>query len=323
MARSQKLVGAILSLTLLTLPIIAVIQKQAIADWYKLRNYEPPAAVAAIASATTMTEEGKKLFYVNQPALLDKTNFRQYCSDSEQSIVLGCFRSGEGIYLLNVTDSRLNGVVEVTAVHEMLHAAYERLSDNEQQRIDQLTLGQLNVVKDKRVQETISQYESKGSAVVADELHSILATEVSSLPTELEQYYKQYLGDRKKVVAFAQQYASEFTSREKQLEVYKAQLESIKKQSDADEATLRATASSITRERARLDTLLASGDYEAYNAVVNAFNASVRAYNNKLGAYKQLIVQYNDIVQQYNALASEERELVDAIDSRLDTQAIE
>ena len=34
-------------------------------------------------------------------------------------------------YIYNVNDERLNGLKEVTAAHEMLHAAYERLPESD------------------------------------------------------------------------------------------------------------------------------------------------------------------------------------------------
>ena len=77
-----------------------------------------------------MTDKGRNLFYVYDPQLLDKDGFNTQCTIEEQSIVLGCY-DGSGIYLYDISDVRLEGVEEVTSAHEMLHAAYGRLSAKE------------------------------------------------------------------------------------------------------------------------------------------------------------------------------------------------
>ncbi len=50
----------------------------------------------------------------------------------KRNAILGCYNpSSRDIYIYNVTNSELDGVKEVTAAHEMLHAAWERLSESE------------------------------------------------------------------------------------------------------------------------------------------------------------------------------------------------
>ena len=44
--------------------------QQRIIDWWKLRGYTPPAAVATLATEDTMTEYARHLFYVNKPVLV-------------------------------------------------------------------------------------------------------------------------------------------------------------------------------------------------------------------------------------------------------------
>ncbi len=106
--------------------------KQGLQDYYNLHNYQPPARMSEIATQDTFTDYGRKVFYVNYPSLSDKAVFAQPCPSStrEQTIILGCYHGPQaGIFLLNVTDPRLNGVQQVTAAHEMLHAAYDRLGE--------------------------------------------------------------------------------------------------------------------------------------------------------------------------------------------------
>ena len=175
-----------------------------------------------------MNEYGKKLFYVQRPLLQNLDEFRNSCSTSEQTIVLGCYKTNVGIYIYGIEDSRLQGVKQVTAAHEMLHAAYDRLSQSEKNKVNQLTLSAFNQLTDERVKKNIESYRTRDASVVPNELHSILATEVDSLPPELEQYYKKYFIDRHKIVAFSNQYEGEFTRRESAIDAYDKQLEDTK-----------------------------------------------------------------------------------------------
>src|SRR3989344_1018679 len=141
MSRFGRVFWGIASLTALALLVLGLLNLQAINDWLRLRNYDPPSAIAAIAKADQMTDNAKDLFYVTRPELINQANdFRQACPSFEQTIVLGCYRSGlsSAIYIYDVPDARLDGVVEVTAAHEMLHSAYDRLGQDEKNRIDGL-----------------------------------------------------------------------------------------------------------------------------------------------------------------------------------------
>ena len=296
-------------------------QRQVIYDWWRLRDYEPPARIVALADAATMTDYGRKLFYVHRPELNDKAAFSANCQGIEQSIILGCYISRTGIYLFDVKDPRLAGVEEVTAAHEMLHAAYDRLGGEERQRIDQQLAAAFAKLDDERIIKTMVAYRQRDPSIVPNELHSIMATEVRDLPAELENYYKRYFTDRLKVVAFSEQYEQAFTERKNQVARYDTQLAELKQQIAAAEQALSGQVEAIRRERARLDALLESDQTEQYNAAVPGFNAQIRQYNSLIATAQNLIEQFNQIVAARNAVAVEQQELVEALDSRLMPQA--
>ena len=224
---------------LLATPAVAFWQRQNLYDWWRLRSYQPPPAIVALADASSMSELGRKIFYVNQPRIDNSSNFRIHCSETEQTIILGCYKSGDGIYMYGVTDPRLNGIVEVTAAHEMLHAAYDRLGAQQRERIDQLTQQTAARLDSDRLIKTIEQYRLKDPASVPDELHSILGTEVAELPPELENHYRLYFNDRGKVVGLAKQYESEFDLRSRQVAAITSQLNALKTSIENDSAALR------------------------------------------------------------------------------------
>lgn len=315
-----KFFGTLVGIILIVFLGLALLNWQSLYDTARLYNYSPPANIAQLASSTAMNDYGRRLFYVNHPELNDKTSFSGKCDSTEQSIVLGCYINTKGIYIYKVSDPRLKGVQEVTAAHEMLHAAYDRLSKSERENIDALIAATFANLNDQRLKTTIEAYRSKDPSVVPNELHSIMGTEVRKLPPELEQYYTKYFYDRTKVLAYSEAYEGEFTGRKVQIAAYDSQLTSLKNDIDSSEKILTAQTESLSLQRAELDRLLAAKQYSAYNSQVDSFNSVVKRYNALVITTQSNIRQYNEIVNARNAIALEEQDLVKALDSRLQTQ---
>jgi chromosome segregation ATPase len=295
------------------------VQHQAILDWYKLENYTAPAEVAQLATDTTMTPYARKVFYVNAPALEGKVEFKQCKIGGEQTIVLGCYHGNQnGIYVLNVTDPRLEGVEQVTSAHEMLHAAYDRLSSSERKKIDtQLRDYYNHQLTDERVRQTVENYRTFEPNELTNEMHSIFGTEVANLPAPLEQYYQRFFTDRSKVVAYAARYQAEFTTRQQAIKADDDKLTALKSQIDSLKADLTSREKQLDSDSARLQQLKAQGNVAAYNAGVPPFNASVNIYNAEVQQTRSLISQYNDLVARRNAIVLEAQQLTNEIDSNV------
>ena len=200
--KTRRLTNAFATLVILAVPSVGYLQRQAFFDEFRLHGYVASSDISQLATDTSMLPSMRRLFYIYHPELQEKVAFNSSCRDNEQTIVLGCYVDTRGIYLLNVTDSRLTGVEQVTAAHETLHAAYARLSQNEQKKVDAMTMSYYATVTDQRLKDTIELYKKQDTRIVPNELHSILGTEVRTLPGDLEQYYKRYFADRSKVVSF-------------------------------------------------------------------------------------------------------------------------
>lgn len=308
----------VFSLIVIVLVSVGIWQRYYIYDQIRLWHYQPSAAVTQLADETTMVQSARRVFYANHPALDDRSTFSGHCTAAEKTIVLGCYVSNQGIYLYDVTDSRLHGVVEVTAAHETLHAEYDRLSPGEKKKVNAMLTAAYAQVTDQRIRDTIKSYQDSG-ADITNELHSILGTEVRTLPADLENYYRQYFSNRSAIVAFSEQYESEFTNRQQQVAAYDVQLKTMKQQIDESEAALKQQAQQINAAYAQLQELRAQNNIEAYNAGVPSYNKSVSTYNAQVKQVQNLISQYNVIVTRRNAIAVEENQLSQAIDSRPDT----
>ena len=263
-----------------------------------------------------MTDYGRKLWYLSQPILDDKTKFVGDCSSAEQSIVLGCYVSDKGIFVLRVTDNRLSGVQEVTSAHEMLHAAYERLSDNDKKDVDSMTNKAYQDLKDDRVIKNIEAYRSRDSKVVPNELHSILATEVEKLPSDLEKYYQKYFNNRLRVIEYSKNYEKVFTGIKDNADTIESQIISQKRIIDEQESSIKNQANQLESDRRKLDQLLSANKRDEYNAQAKYYNQNVKGYNQLVAQYKQSISNYNDLVNKYNDLALIQKQLISAIDAK-------
>lgn len=315
----KRIVTVSLTLVIAIVPVIGFMKRQAIFDWYRLRDYQPSAAIAALADNTTMTDTGRHLFYVYHAELQGRDDFNQSCQFSEQSIVLGCYVSNQGIYIYDVEDERLAGIEEVTAAHEVLHAAYDRLSSSERGRIDALTAQVFEGITNPRVLDSVKAYHDKDPAIVPNELHSIIGTEIRDIPEELETYYARYFKDRKTVVGYSEKYEKAFTERKARADSLLRQIEAVRVQIEQNDADLTRMRTELEAEYRALESQRASAEPSSFNARVRAYNAQVQTYNTKVRQSYVLIDRHNALVNEYNQVVLEEKELIKAIDSRPST----
>jgi hypothetical protein len=300
-----------LAFGLVVLAWVSLWQHQAIADWVKLHSYQPPSQIAQLARQTTMTPAAQHFFYINHPQIDAASKFNSQCDAREQSIVLGCYRGGEsGIFILKVTNHKeLNGVMQVTAAHEMLHAAYDRLSDTERNRVDQeLQNFYQNGHVSNAIKTEMAAYKRTEPNQVVNEMHSVFGTEIADLPPALEQYYSRYFSDRHKVTADAAHYQAAFRDRRAQIDQLTGQLNTLKSQIDANEATLHQQSTQLDQRRQQLEG--EKHNPRQYNSDAREYTSQVQTFNDLLAKTKQQIGQYNGLVKQLNKLVLEEQQLV-------------
>ncbi|MDL2363431.1 MAG: hypothetical protein QFB86_03580 [Patescibacteria group bacterium] len=319
----SRLVKSLLYVTFAVLAFgVAVTQQRTISDFMKLHNYTAPEQVAKIASQDSFTDSARRIFYVNHPDINDRASFVKFCPSGakEQTIVLGCYQSDQaGIFLLNVNDPRLDGVKQVTAAHEMLHAAYDRLSSSDKQSVNKQLLDYYNnSLTDERLKTTIDAYKKSEPGDVVNEMHSIFGTEVAQLPPELEVYYKQYFVNRSAVTSLSAKYQAEFTSRKDLVASADARLKIIKQRVEDIESGLKDKQSAITNRQQTL-TQLRSSDVSAYNAAIPEYNQLISSYNQDVQRVRVLVNEYNALVSKRNAVAVEEDQLVKSLGAQPET----
>lgn len=311
---------AILLVALLVMLGFAWTKRYQLQDWWRLRDYTPPSAVAQLADQDTMNDYTRHLFYLNHPKLLATvTQFRQYCPENEDTIVLGCYHTGQnGIFIYAVPDPSLAGIQQVTAAHEVLHSVYARLSSSDRSKLNgELESFYEHGLTDSNVKAEVGLYKKTEPGAVYDEMSCTFGTELATLPPSLEAYYAKYFNNRQKIVQYEAQYRVQFTSRQQQISNYDAQLSTMKSQINSQQSNLTTEASSLDTQKANLDQLLSSGQVSAYNAGVNSYNNQADSYNVGVSALKREISSYNQLVDTRNSIAGQLTTLDSAIDTRV------
>lgn len=296
---------------------VAWSNKYELHDWWVLRNFEPTADVSAISKTLELTDEGQRIFYVHDPRILDAEGFNTNCPIRENSIVLGCY-DGAGIFIYDVPEIRLNGIEEVTSAHEMLHAAYERLSESEKTEVNYWLNVAYETSASQRVREVLSTYDQNNKTLLLNELHSIVATEMEEIPEYLEGYYSRYFKDRSKIVEISKQYEAVFTELQDQVKVLDAQLEQLSAKVNLQEAEVESLYDQVVSSENNLKSLLAREEFEKYNASLPAHNSLINTYNSKIAILEGYIETYNNLVSRRNDLSVEQNNLVKSIDSRFE-----
>lgn len=306
-AKSNRLSSLLIIGLWLLAVLIIIYNRQSIVDWYKLSNYKAPAQVQKIAEETSMTDYGKKVFYVNHPAVQDKAEFNHNCPNNggERTNILGCYHGNQsGIFVYNVSDQRLDGVIQVTAAHEMLHAAYDRLSQAQKDKVNAMLEDYYkNSLTDSRIKKTIDLYKQSEPNDVVNEMHSIFGTEISNLPPALENYYKKYFINRGAIAGLSNKYQSVFTSQKAQVDAADARLDQFKQRIDGLESDLRAQEEILANMQQTLNRLHRAGSVDQFNAMVPVYNSKVNAFNDEVDTYQSLIAQYNQLLEQRNSIA--------------------
>lgn len=238
-----------------------------IGDWWFLRSYTPPAKIEALASQATMTQDAKKIFYRSDPEInTNRSDLARNCRIyDDKTIELGCYLSTQKIYLLDIQQPELASEMSVTAAHEMLHAAFDRLSFSERSQLSARLNEVYSKINDQDLKKRVQEYGDLSPDELTNELHSILATEYPNLPPDLEQYYQRYFTNRSTVVAYSTQFNDAF--------------EGLKRQINALDTRIKS-------RRAQMDTYLARGQVAAYNSQVPIINQDIQSYN-------ALVDQYN------------------------------
>jgi hypothetical protein len=318
--RRSNLFRLIGSLIILVFALTVFVFRQQLIDQYNVWSYHPSEEVARIADTAKLSPTGEFYFYTSHPEIDGRAAFNAHCTQQgEKTAILGCYASGR-IYVFDVTDDRLNGIKEVTAAHEMLHAAYERLDDSEKQRINQLVENQLASVTDTRIKDLIELYDKTEPGERANELHSILGTEVKNLSPELEKYYSRYFKDRLSLVSLSQKYESIFTEINDEQNALVEELNSLAADITARSATYNSDTNKLNADITAFNQKASSGGFDS-QAQFDAERRALLVRQSQLQAARAelntMIAKYNTDRQKLETLNGQAEALNRSINSQL------
>lgn len=314
----QLLIGSVLVLAAGWL----ILNRQFVQDSFQLMNYQPTDSVRQLADTTQMSSTGRRTFYLGQPQIDGSATFGDRCQQHETgAAVLGCYVSGQ-IYIYDVRNAELEGIKEVTAAHEMLHAAYDRLSADDKSQVNSwLDVAQKRLSDDAAFRERMKVYQDLSAADRLNEYHSVLATEISDVGPELEQYYSRYFENRSAVVAMHQRYAGVFRELEAEAQQLAASL-------DAQATSINQRSQTYSREVALLDGQISAFNRRAsteggfssraeFDSVRRTLENQAAALESERSAINMAIDSYNRDKQRYDGVAAHLVQLNQSIDSSL------
>ena len=211
--------------------LIFLVYRQRIIDQIIVWSNNPSADVINLVDRAGMNDNGKFYYLASQPKLFppeESIKFDQICNQIESTTAIqGCYYDSR-IYIKDIVDEQLDGISEVTAIHETLHAIYYRLSSNEKSKIDTLLQTEYNKFKDdKAFSDLMAFYSRSEPGQRNNELHSMIGAEVAVISPELESYYSKYFFDRQKVVALNTKYSGVFKILKERADTLSVQLTAL------------------------------------------------------------------------------------------------
>lgn len=291
----------------------AVFNRQLIIDQVSVWGYTPSADVAALTERSSLSDRGQFLFYATKPEISSPTALNEQCPRQEiGNPILGCYTGDDRIYIYDVTNQQLDGMKEVTAAHEMLHAAWARLPQSERDRLGRQLEAVYATSTDEAFRERMAYYERTEPGEFHNELHSILGTELAVLPTELEAYYAQYFADRQVVVGLHAGYSAVYTRLNDRAHQLYVEMDTLSKSIDAQNAAYSAASAQLSSDidsfnaRAEAGSFVSLGQFYAERSALISRSSQLeqerQALNADIEQYNTLYAEYQDIAGQIDVL---------------------
>lgn len=309
-------------LILVAVVIAGVLNREWIYDWLRGATYQPTVEMVEIRNKLQLTGRGEFLFNAAQPELNEAADFNVNCRQDESEVaVLGCYTLGN-IYVYNITDTKLAGIRELTAAHELLHAVWARMDESEKKELEpilqQVYQGNLDILKD-----DIGTYTESEKL---EEMFVRAGTEIKQLPVVLEKRYAEIFKDQDKVVDFYDSYIAVFREIKVRMEKLVSEIEILKNEIDtkmlvynAEVAALDADIASFNSCADTVGCFVSEWEFYAQRNALVARESALSALGDDIS---NLIDTYNAKVDEYNADVTESRKLQNMIDSRVEAVEI-
>jgi hypothetical protein len=304
-----------LNVALLLVIAWLVTHRERVIDQFTVWNYSPPAAIAEYATRADLTDEGRFLLYASTPSISTGKAFDSACATRQEGVgILGCYLPAtRTVHLFDVTDARLDGLDEVVASHEMLHAAWDRMSDAERSALaPMLEAEAAKRSDDKDLSDKLAFYAASEPGERLNELHSILGTEYASLSPALEAHYALYFADRSIIVGLHDKSSAVFVEQQKQITALTDQINGLAAAIDADYAAYNTGYDSLSADVATFNARAKSGAFSSQAEFEDARSALIARQTDLDAQYQSITTrhaQYDSLVAQLSSLNAQVDEL--------------
>jgi outer membrane murein-binding lipoprotein Lpp len=322
---TSRIFTSLLVVSLVAGCVVAYLHKQQINDHFAAQRFEPTAQIVTLTDDLRLTEAGHRIFWASTPTLDASQNFNTQCAGvdhSEEGHILGCYTAGS-IHLFEINDERLNGIVEVTAAHELLHATFARLSDGERSSL----VKKLNALYDEmspndpELRQRMEVYSGLSKTAFANELHSVLGTERRDLPEWLERHYETWFTERGIILDFFDSYHAVFSQLRQRADELEAAMTALRSDVEARSADYDAEVERFNREWAafvaRNDAFEFSGNPEEFYLLRDDFYSRRDALGEMMRGLNADIERYEQMRTELLELSELNHELERQLDSEL------
>ncbi|GAA3585176.1 hypothetical protein GCM10022198_05580 [Klugiella xanthotipulae] len=304
--------------------ILGFTNRQLISDQISIWGFTPSPSVTQVQERMQLTDRGDFVFLASNPTLESSSLFNDQCAQvdhSEEGHVLGCF-TGSRIHLFMVDDERLDGIVDVTAAHELLHAVYARLTDGEKADLNKTLNAEYQKLSksNPELTERMSVYQSLPEDRFVNELHSVLGTEVGALSGELEKHYAETFRDRAAVVTFFDNYHAVFTSLQDEAEKIESEMSELGESIETRSTTYQEDLGVLNADIASFNQRLSDGEISSqtqYNTERSALVTRADALEAARNTLKTDVTRYKDLRKRLLELDAKSKELNRVINSNL------
>ena len=299
--------------------------QRGIRDYFAAQNYKPDSEILKIENKIKPTTNAKTIFYASNPKVEDSEEFNKNCKNREEdSAILGCYKLGK-IHLYDVKNSKLDGIKEVTAAHELLHAIWERMSLGERDKIGKLLNAEYERVKDVDFEKLMQSYDRTEPGERINELHSLIGTEQLEISKELEEHYAKFFKNRREIAKIYQSYNKNFKDLKNRSEALTTELEKMKPEIEQSTKKYSENSKELEEDIAEFNNDAKTGKYET-QAEFNADRAKLlrRIRNLETSRLKinDLVNSYNSKINELNEVSVQQNELYKSINSNLNSPSL-
>ena len=315
--KSERFLMGVLAFAVMGIVVlsVALLNQRAVLDIFAGMGYQPSSEMVEIREKLGLTGKGARIFNASRPVLQEKQEFNQNCREIENELaILGCYRDDK-IYVYNIMDEELAGIRELTTAHELLHAVYERMSDEEKSKWQ----GELaNVYQNNQdiLGEEIGLYDDGERQ---EELYVRVGTEISDLPEELERHYGEIFANQDKIVGYYNNYIGVFREIEEKLESLQTEVNALSSEIEVKTHEYETLAESLDREISEFNSCAETANCFSSVAVFEKRWVELvekqAAFESLYEEINGLIVKHNEMVEEYNEYALHGRELNMVINS--------